>query len=152
MIPVLAAATGKVATLPDVSIGHSLLQMVIALAVVVACIWGLSKVLARLRGGAPAAGRRQGRQGGGGLEVVGRQSLGKDLSIATVRWGGREVLVGISGSTITFLSEPGSGTPLEEGSAAQPARQPHALPAPRELARPAQGTLLETLRDATLRR
>jgi len=40
-----------------------------------------------------------------GLCVLSRQSLGKDLSIAAVMWGDREVLVGISGSTFTFLND-----------------------------------------------
>ncbi len=148
MIPVLAAASGKVATLPDVSITHSLLQMVIALAVVVACIWGLSKLLARLRGGAPTSRRRP----AGGLEVVGRQSLGKDLSIATVRWGGREVLVGISGSTITFLSDPGSGQRTGEGAVAEPPRRQPATERAGEIPDQPQRSLLDALRDATLRR
>ncbi|HVC25854.1 MAG TPA: flagellar biosynthetic protein FliO [Acidimicrobiales bacterium] len=101
MAPTLASAVVK--TLPDVSVGHSLLQMVIALAVIVVSIWGLGKGLARMRGGASPSKRRA---SGDGLAVVSRQSLGKDLSIATVRWGGREILVGIAGSTITFLNDP----------------------------------------------
>ncbi len=99
--PTLASAVVK--TLPDVSVGHSLLQMVVALAVIVVSIWGLGKGLARMRGGASPSKRRT---SGDGLAVVSRQSLGKDLSIATVRWGGREILVGIAGSTITFLNDP----------------------------------------------
>ncbi len=113
MSQILAAA--KVATLPSLSVGHSLLQMAIALAAVVASIWGLSKVLARLRRGAATTARR--RSVPGGLSIVSRQSLGKDLAIATVRWGEREVLVGIAGSTITFLDDT-KGT--------QPASRPRA--------------------------
>jgi len=101
LAPTLAAAAVK--TLPDISIGHSLVQMVIALVVIVVCIWGLGKGLARMRGSAASPRRKT---AGSGLQVVSRQSLGKDLSIATVRWGEREILVGIAGSTITFLNDP----------------------------------------------
>ncbi len=170
-------ATAKVATLPDISIGHSLLQMAIALGVVVAAIWGLSKVLARLRGGASTAKRRAAT---GGLSIVSRQSLGKDLAIATVRWGEREVLVGIAGSTITFLDDAKGGAPgiatgpddAERGPAQEmpvdiltarrlAEQRSHPL-APvvqrpagqrRDAGRPgAQHSLIDALRDATARR
>ncbi|MDA8292606.1 MAG: flagellar biosynthetic protein FliO [Actinomycetota bacterium] len=167
-------------TLPDVSVGHSLLQMVLALAVIGGSIWGLGKVLARVRRG-PGATKR--RATGDGLAVVSRQALGKDLSIATVRWGDREILVGIAGSTITFLDDsrrdaPSHARPVPHAAdAPEDARDPasrdedadaiHELfsgarvaersgrDAPRAplgaaAARPA--TLLTSLRDATLRR
>lgn len=102
-IHLLAATT----TVPDVSIGHVLFQMVLALGVVVGGIYGLAKILARMRAGTARSGgsRNARRATTRGLSVISRQSLGKDLSIAAVRWGEREVLVGISGSTITFLND-----------------------------------------------
>jgi flagellar biogenesis protein FliO len=115
-MPIALAATGA-KTLPDVSITHSLLQMVIALAVIVGCIWGLGKILTRMRSGTgtPKRAAKAGKGAGSGLAIVSRQSLGKDLAIATVRWGDREVLVGIAGSTITFLNDAraeDAGTPI----------------------------------------
>lgn len=160
-------AAAKVSTVPDVSVGHALLQMVLALAVIVGSIVLLSKFLGRLRNGAKAPRGRQ--QGTKGLTVLSRQSLGKDLSIAAVQWGGREVLVGISGSTITFLNDaraeepagsmPGidSTAPSLPSEASLPfspsllaaARQvPALIPAP-SAERP---SLLEQLRAATMRR
>ena len=53
-------ASSGLKTLPDVSVAHSLLQMAIALVVVVACIWGLGKILARLRSGGRGSERRSG--------------------------------------------------------------------------------------------
>ncbi len=110
-------AASAVTTVPDVSVGHAILQMVLALAVIVGSILVLTKFLRRLRGG-PGASRpgRGGRGARGGadardLVVLSRQSLGKDLAIAAVRWGGREVLVGIAGSTITFLDDARSEEP-----------------------------------------
>jgi flagellar biogenesis protein FliO len=172
-VPFAVATTG-VKTLPDVSITHSLVQMVIALVVIVGCIWGLGKILARMRSGAASPKRRSaGKASGNSLAVVSRQSLGKDLSIATVRWGEREVLVGIAGSTITFLNEartespasaapeaappiiadPPAGDPwagLEDPFASyRPGNSPGiAAPAPSE----GPMSFIESLRNATLRR
>jgi flagellar biogenesis protein FliO len=164
-------ATAKVATLPDISIGHSLLQMGIALTVVVAAIWGLSKVLARLRGGAAATAKR--RTTPGGLSIVSRQSLGKDLAIATVRWGEREVLVGIAGSTITFLDDgergraahrpqaglggidlrdDAMGDDLENALRATTPRAPRPRPGQQLPEQSRQHSLIDALRDATARR
>jgi flagellar biogenesis protein FliO len=102
----LAAAAAKTAAgMPDISIGHAFFQMIIALAVIGGCAWGGTKMLARLRGGTNARTRPAATNG---LTVLSRQPLGKGLQIAVVRWGEREVLVGISGTTITFLSDPRS--------------------------------------------
>lgn len=164
----LAAATTT--TMPDVSVGHALVQMVIALLVIVACIYGLSKVLARMRNGAARSARstRGGRrEATAGLTVLSRQPLGKDLSIAAVRWGEREVLVGIAGSTITFLNEPGVDAPPRAGADEPSAtantdvsallaralaeRTPVGAGAGTGSGR-VKSSLLDTLRDATLRR
>ncbi len=125
-------AASAVTTVPDVSVGHAILQMVLALAVIVGSILVLTKFLRRLRGG-PGASRpgRGGRVARGGADardrvVLSRQSLGKDLAIAAVRWGGREVLVGIAGSTITFLDDARS-------------EEPAASPAPASLTAPVAG-------------
>lgn len=169
-MPTALLATVAVKTVPDVSVGHALLQMVLALAVIVGSIVLLTKVLARIRSGAKASPRRQATSG---LTVVSRQSLGKDLSIATVRWGGREVLVGISGSTITFLNDarfeeptPGAALGVETPASLQATARPATAFSPALLAAAARGgavprlvpvpssarpSLLEQLRDATLR-
>ncbi len=105
-------------TAPDISVGHVLLQMVVGLVVVVGGIWGFSKLLGRgRRQGGLAARRSSGEQ----LVVLSRQSLGKGLSIAAVRWGDREVLVGIAGTTITFLD---GGDPPEQHGEAVPVYGP----------------------------
>ena len=92
-------------TSADVSVGHVAFQMIVALVVVVGGVWGVGKVMGRSsrRSGSPAA-----KRGAAPLAVLSRQSLGKGLSLAAVRWGDREVLVGIAGSTITFLDDPRS--------------------------------------------
>jgi len=175
LAPTLAAAAVK--TLPDISIGHSLVQMVIALVVIVVCIWGLGKGLARMRGSAASPRRKT---AGSGLQVVSRQSLGKDLSIATVRWGEREILVGIAPRADDTAHGPATALPAEPSAESAAAATALAMfsaaaltsPAPRAAApadrepamsssgaigavgadggRPA--SLLDTLRNATLRR
>jgi flagellar biogenesis protein FliO len=178
-MPTTLAAAG-VKTLPDVSIGHSLIQMVLALLVIVVCIWGLGKILTRMRSGGIRSGNgpAKRRAAGDGLSIVSRQTLGKDLSIATVRWGEREVLVGIAGSTITFLNdaraEGAAPTQQPAGTAfagaqafpAFPAQAPAAFPGADAFASSLQGqtsgdsvsaasrpaSLIDTLRNATLRR
>jgi flagellar biogenesis protein FliO len=118
--PLLGAAA-KVATIPDVSVGHLLGHTVLALVVIVGGIWGVQKVWSRSkRRGANRPGRTH-----SGLTVVSRHSLGKDQHLAVVRWGEREVLVGISGSTISFFDD-GLGTPLPQGGA-EPANAPDAI-------------------------
>lgn len=154
-------------TVPDVSIGHALVQMVIALGVIVGGIWGLSRILQRVRSG-PRASRAPRRDAAGGLTVLSRQPLGKDLSLAAVRWGEREVLVGIAGSTITFLGDGSPPAAESETPAANGRRQPESTDAralasrtsaPSSVSTPrpssadrASSSLLDALREATLRR
>lgn len=164
MHPMLA---GKTTTIPDISVGHALLQMVLALGVIVVGIWALSKLLARLKSPRVGAKARAAGRAAGGLTVLSRQALGKDLSIATVRWNDREVLVGISGSTITFLndarSDESSGAALDDHLENDPAppitgRLATMLARPTEDPRPVatpggtRASFIDSLRDATLRR
>jgi flagellar biogenesis protein FliO len=94
-------ATGKVTTVPDVSVSHLLGHTVLALVVIVGGIWLVQKLWSRNR----ARGSRRPGKATSGLTVVSRHSLGKDQHLAVIRWGGREVLVGISGSTISFFDD-----------------------------------------------
>lgn len=87
------------------SIVGSLFRMVVALALVIAVIWIATKVLTAMRSGKIGNPRARGHQASQGLSVISRQSLGRGLQLAVVRWGDREVLVGIAGQTITFLND-----------------------------------------------
>ena len=170
-MPIALVASTAVKPVADISVGHALLQMVLALAVIVGCILLLTKVLARIRGGTKVPTKRQ--HGTKGLTVLSRQSLGKDLSIAAVRWGDREVLVGISGSTITFLNDARAEERGTDGLAGDPeavlgrAVAPDAPFSPALLAAAARGrhapalapvptgrpaSFLDHLRNATVRR
>ena len=107
----LLGATAKVATLPDVSVGHLLGHTLLALVVIVGGIWCVQKVWSRSRARGGTKGASRGGRTSAGLTVLSRHSLGKDQQLAVVRWGEREVLVGISGSTISFFDD-GLGAPL----------------------------------------
>jgi flagellar biogenesis protein FliO len=168
-MPSAALASTAVKPLTDVSVGHVLLQMVLALAVIVGSILLLTKLLARIKNGSKHSIRQV--QGTKGLAILSRQSLGKDLSIATVRWGDREVLVGISGTTITFLNEARAEDRPEKdagangfaqagnGSSETPSFSPALLAAAARglIDRPSASmttrtSLLDQLRNATVRR
>ena len=127
----LLGATAKVATLPDVSIGHLLGHTLLALVVIVGGIWGVQKIWTRRRAGGGSKGAAKGGRANNGLTVLSRHSLGKDQHLAVVRWGEREVLVGISGSTISFFDD-GLGAPLpaqlDEDAAAEPSPAGIGLP------------------------
>lgn len=150
----LAAAHGGLATSPDVSIGHLLLQMVLALAVVVGGIWGLSKVMARVRrpsGTGGAFGRRGPSLAG--LTVISRQQIGKGKSIAVVRAGDQSFLVGIADSGLTPLGElrPGDDEPEDSGTR-EPVGASIAATSGGGFDATTKSTWLEALREATVRR
>lgn len=113
-------ATSGVSAAPDISIGHLLLQMVVAMVLVVGGIWGFGKLMGRSR----AAGRNAGRAAGGlfrarsgsrsneeGLTILSRQPVGKGKYIAVVQVGGQQFLVGIGDSGLTPLGELRAGDP-----------------------------------------
>jgi len=153
------AARSAIGASPDVSVGHVMFQMVVALGVVVGGIWGFAKIMGR------GARRKSTAKAGlpAPLNVLSRQSLGKGLSIAAVQWGGREVLVGISGTTITFLNDargegpPFADTPPALGPAPTTASDGAASESTAALAVALRGapvakrSLIEQLREATVR-
>jgi flagellar biogenesis protein FliO len=176
----LAVSQGVTAA-PDVSVGHLLLQMVVALVVVVGGIWVLSKLLARTRvgrgearivgglrvGGTRAGPRGSARRGGDvrgsapaehSLAVISRRPVGKGKSIAVVGVGAQRFLVGIADAGFTPLGELGPGGPEDLDDRIplpDPAPAgPGAGVAPSAGAPGAQGarSWIEALREATARR
>jgi flagellar biogenesis protein FliO len=101
----LVASQSTTTTAPDISIGHVLLQMVIALLVVVGGIWGFSKIMRRGGRFGGTAGRGRHKAPAPGLTVLSRQPIGKGKSIAVVQAGSRQFLVGISESGLNPLGE-----------------------------------------------
>lgn len=102
-LTLLAAAHSSVTTAQDVSIGHILLQMALALGVIVGGIWGFGKIMGRGRGKRRTGVRNRGRADG--LTILSRQMIGKGKSIAVVQAGEQCFLVGIGEAGLTPLGE-----------------------------------------------
>ncbi|MGH9082048.1 MAG: flagellar biosynthetic protein FliO [Acidimicrobiales bacterium] len=103
----LAASHGAVTTAQDVSVGHVLLQMVLALVVVIGGIWGFGKIMGRRGHNRRPGGRSRSRSRSEahGLTVLSRQAVGKGKSIAVVQAGAQCFVVGIADSGLTPLGE-----------------------------------------------
>ena len=97
-------------------------RVVFSLAVVLAMMWGLSRVM---RGGRP-----QMKGGAHRLDVVSRTSLGKRSSIVVVRAGDRGLIVGVTDHAISVLGE----MPLPQEEAVLEVRTPLAITAEGEVA------------------
>jgi len=96
-------SSGSIATgAPTVSAGHMLLQLLLGLGVIVGVLWGGTKLLRGRRGGngSGPAGRRRGV-----VSVLGRQTLGKGVSVAVVQVGERAYLLGVTPSEVRRLAE-----------------------------------------------
>lgn len=73
------------------------LQIFLALAVIIASIFGVGWLLRRM-GGA-------GLTGGGHIRVIASMSVGSRERIAVIKVGGRQILVGITAQQISMLTE-----------------------------------------------
>jgi len=143
------------------STARMLLQLVFALVVVLGLMWAASKGL-----------RRAGGRSGGALEVVARRQLSRGASVSVVRLGERALVLGVTDSTVTMITElPVSDLPSVTGrvvreevpvdSSATPALGQSAAGASRTTTGPLAGsalspgtwrTALEVLRERTARR
>lgn len=97
-------------------------RVVFSLAVVLAMMWGLSRVM---RGGRP-----QMKGGAHRLDVVSRTSLGKRSSIVVVRAGDRGLIVGVTDHAISVLGE----MPLPQEEVVLEVRTPLAITAEGDVA------------------
>lgn len=138
------------ATMPNVSVGHLLLQMVFAVAVVGGGIYVFGKFVQRRRRGGMFTSKAALR----GLSVRSRTSLGKDHLLAVVEWGDRELLIGVSNQTVALIAE---GEVAEIGAdLPEPRSAPAATASPFKALRPVarngeRPSFVEALRAATLR-
>lgn len=96
-------------------------RVVFSLAVVLAMMWGLSRVM---RGGRPAP-----KGGAHRLDVVSRTNLGKRSAIVVLRAGERGLIVGVTEQSISILGE----MPLPEDEPALEVRTPIAITADGEI-------------------
>jgi len=87
---------------PSVSAGHMLVQLLLGLGVVVGLLYVGTKVVRGRSGGSGLgqAGRRRGT-----VTLLGRQTLGKGVSVAVVKVGERAYLLGVTPTAVRRLGE-----------------------------------------------
>lgn len=123
-------------------------RMALSLGVVLVLVAGLAR-LARHRGGLGFGPVRRAK-----LDVLVRQSVGKSSSLAVVRVGGRELLVGVTPSTISLLLDTEEGALVPSGEAdAEPVGHDGMLPTTQGMFPSSPWkVMLEQLRERTVRR
>jgi len=75
----------------------------LALALVLALVWGLSRLMRRGQNGGMR--RRAARPTGGHVEVLSRKSLSRTTAVVLVRVGGRTFVLGTTPQSVTLISE-----------------------------------------------
>jgi flagellar protein FliO/FliZ len=125
-----------------------LLKMFLSLGVVLGLMFGVTTVLKRrgFGGFAPSAGRRSNVSAH--VEVLARKPLGRNASVAIVRAGSRAMVVGVTEANVTLLCD----TDLDELEIEEAEAQGTGLPGAGNGAKPPWMTMLEGLRDRTVRR
>jgi flagellar protein FliO/FliZ len=78
-------------------------RTLLALAIVLFLVWGLSRLARRTQSGGLA--KRVAAPGGARLEVLSRRSLSRTTSVAIVRVGDRDLVVGVTPQSVTLISE-----------------------------------------------
>jgi flagellar biogenesis protein FliO len=138
-------------------------RMVVSLAVVVALMALTARVL-RNRAGFGGMGRKSSAPS---IEVVARQGVGKSTSIAIVRTGSKELVVGVTENSVNLLAEYDRTDQIVltdevaeqpvvaiAAAAAPSTKGAHwtALPGGLDRPRPTRMNLLEAIREVTVRR
>ena len=141
----------------DVSVFALLARLVVSLAVVLGLMAVAAKLLARQGGGRLARSSKPVP-----IEVLARHSLGKNSSVAVVHAAGRALIVGITDTQVTLLSEGDPAAllpPVEEEdpattiTAAARTRSPWTAPGRTGAAAFSPWTaMLDTLRERTVRK
>jgi flagellar biogenesis protein FliO len=127
-----------------------MLRLFVSLAVVIALMMGVVAVLRRrgLGGFSPGRGRRNAADIQ--VEVLARKPLSKNASIAVVRAGSKSMVLGITESTVTMLSE----SEIDLAGMEEEALEGQGTGLPFDLSGSSQTwkTMLDNLRDKTVRR
>src|SRR5579862_3472308 len=119
-----------------VSVGALVGRMVVSLGLVIALMWLVAK-FARKRMGASS---RKGVDDALRLQVLARQTIGKNASVTLVRSGDRALLLGVTDHSVSLLSD--TELPPEPAPADEPAGATS----------PSLDLLLRRARDLTVRR
>jgi flagellar biosynthetic protein FliO len=136
----------------ETSVLELALRLILSLGVVLAIMAGAAAVLKRTKGFNAIARRRPVE-----LSIVARQSLGKHASLAVVHAGGRELVIGVTNASISLLAERDVPHDPEETSSEHDTdldltTTPGTAIVGGHAALPAWKTIVETMRDRTVRR
>jgi flagellar protein FliO/FliZ len=130
----------------NVSVAALLGRLVVSLGVVIGLMAVIAKVARGRLGHGPGRVPAEVLQ----LQVLARQSIGKNASVLVVRSGDRALLLGVTDGGVSLLRE--MELPPEAEPAASPRRAMFRAPAPRTTPGAPWGALLERARELTLRR
>lgn len=122
--------------------GGSLLGVLLRLAFSLGLVLGLMALAARALRNRQLGPGTAGRRTSVAIEVLGRQALGRNAGIAVVRVADRAMLVGITESSVSVLTDLAPDAFPE-----QPAPTPRVPGSP-----PGWGVVIEALRERTVRR
>lgn len=132
----------------DTSLLELVLRLVFSLGVVLAIMAGAATVLRKSKGFNAAVRRRP-----TAVHVVARQSLGKHASLAVIHTGGRELVVGVTNASISLLADRDAPDVDDDTPLDHPTTTPGtAIVSGHHTALPAWKTIVETMRDRTVRR
>jgi flagellar biogenesis protein FliO len=120
-LPSLLAAAHQATGAQTVSAGSLLLQLVVGLGVIL----GIIALVSRLLRGRFTPGRAMARSKSA-LTVLGKQTLGKGVSVALVQVAGRAYVIGVTPHGVSRVGEIDPDE-LEEHHPAEPARRPFRL-------------------------
>jgi flagellar biogenesis protein FliO len=130
------------------SVAGLLFRLVLSLTVVIGLMVGIAAMLKRRGFGGFAPAMRKSQGAAAQVEVLVRKPLGRNASIAVVRAGSKSMVLGVTDTHVTMLTE----TELDELEFEPPPAQRTGLPAALNGAAPTWKTMLEGLRDKTVRR
>jgi flagellar protein FliO/FliZ len=123
--------------------GGGIARMIVGLAIVLGVIYGLSWVVKQVKAS------KEGQSTGSGLESLSTLPLGPNRAVHLVRVGSELVLLGSAERGVTPIRTYGEDEAIAAGLIGAP--DVPQLPAP-QLALPAGGSIVETLRARTVRR
>jgi flagellar biosynthetic protein FliO len=123
-------------------------RLAFSLAIVIGLMWLAARVMRRRGfGGAPGRSARK-----VDLELIARQPVGRNASIAVIRTGSQALVVGITEQHITKLAETDFEEVVLEDATAQWTEQSQGAPKPGVGPGSTWKTMLEQMRERTTRR
>jgi flagellar biosynthetic protein FliO len=134
------------------SVAGLFFRLALSLTVVIGLMVGIAAVLRRRGFGGFAPAMRKSQGVANQVEVLARKPLGRNASIAVVRAGNKSMVLGVTESHVTMLAEAELDDIEEIELQAAPAQRTGPPIAALNGGAPTWKTMLESLRDKTVRR